>query len=185
MFPQLRSTRRMCGRLLGNNVPARLCLAISLGALLSLVPLEAAAPDEWHDAGGGDGVEYRWTAGFWGTCHIEFRDSTIKGTSWSSEISGAIDYDHTTLNGVERNTLQSFHLTIFDGGTSAGPDVGCERINEVAIQEIRRSPLTAVFDPLNYKTGLSRLIGDSTLNPRQTREGPQVAGRGLSVLSPM
>lgn len=129
----------MCGRPWGNSVPPSLRVAISLGALLSLLPLEAAVPDEWHPAGGGDGVEYRWTAGFWNTCHIEFRDSTIKGTSRSTEISGVIDYDHPTLNGVERNTLQSFDLTILDVGTSAGPDVGCEKINEVTIHQVKRS----------------------------------------------
>ncbi len=128
----------MCGGRWGNNVP-HLRVASSLGALLSLLPLQAAVPDEWHRAGGGDGVEYRWTTGFWNTCHIEFRDSAIKGTSRNREISGEIDYDRTTLNGVERNTLQSFHLTIFDVGTSAGPDVGCERINEVTIQKLKRS----------------------------------------------
>src|SRR5450755_4501529 len=105
---RLRSTKRMCGRLWGNDVTPGLRVAISLGALLSLVPLRAAVADEWHLASGGDGVEYRWTAGFWNTCHIEFRDSTIKGTSRNTEISGVIDYDHLTLNGVERNALQSF-----------------------------------------------------------------------------
>jgi hypothetical protein len=129
----------MCGRRWGNDVALYLRVAISLGALLSLLPLRAAVADKWHRAGGGDGVEYRWTAGFWNTCHIEFRDLAIKGTSRNTEISGVIDYDHLTLNGVERNTLQSFALTIFDVGTSAGPDVGCERINEVAIQEVKRS----------------------------------------------
>ncbi|HSR06376.1 MAG TPA: hypothetical protein VLM42_04440, partial [Bryobacteraceae bacterium] len=114
-------------------------VAISLGALLSLIPLQAAAPDEWHHAEGGDGVEYRWTMGFWQTCHIEFRDSALKGTSRNTEIGGDIDYDRTTLNGVERNALQPFQLKIFDAGTAAGPYVGCERINEVTIQELKRS----------------------------------------------
>lgn len=114
-------------------------VAISLGALVSLVPLRASVADEWHPAAGGDGVEYRWTAGFWNTCHIEFRDAAIKGTGRNTEISGVIDYDHITLNGVERNTLQSFGLTIYDSGTGIGPDVACERINEIAIQELKRS----------------------------------------------
>ncbi len=132
----------MCGRLWGNELTPGLRVAISLGALVSLLPLRAAAADEWHLARGRDGVEYRWAVGFWNTCHIEFRDSTIKGTSRNTVISGVIDYDHITLNGVERNTLQSFGLTIFDVGTTAGPDVGCERINEVTIQELKRSSPT-------------------------------------------
>jgi hypothetical protein len=119
-------------------------LLISLCAPLSLLPLQAAVPDKWHSATGGGGVEYRWTVGFWKTCHIEFRDSTIKGTSRNTEISGVIDYDRTTLNGVERNALQSFNLTIFSLGTSAGPDVGCQQINDVTIRELKRisPPLT-------------------------------------------
>lgn len=121
------------------RMPSCLRLLISLCVPLSLLPLQAAAPDEWHSAAGGGGVEYRWTVGFWRTCHIEFRDSTIKGTSRNTEISGVIDYDRTTLNGVERNALQSFNLTIFDVGTSAGPDVGCEQINEVTIYGLKRS----------------------------------------------
>ena len=121
------------------RLPSCLRLLISLCLPLSLLPLQAAAPDEWHSAAGGGGVEYRWTVGFWGTCHIEFRDSTLKGTSRNTEINGVIDYDRTTLNGVERNALQSFDLTIFDVGTSAGPDVGCEQINEVTIYELKRS----------------------------------------------
>jgi hypothetical protein len=119
-------------------------LLISLCAPLSLLPLQAAAPDEWHSAAGGGGVEYRWTVGFLRACHIEFRDSTIKGTSRHTEISGVIDYDRTTFNGVERNALQSFNLTIFGLGTSAGPDVGCQQINDVTIRELKRisPPLT-------------------------------------------
>ena len=120
-----------------------LWLLISLCASLSVLPLQAAAPDEWHRADGGDGVEYRWTAGFWGTCHIEFRDSTIKGTSRNTEISGVIDYDHPTLNGVERNALQSFTLTVSGLGTSVGPDVGCEQIHEITIHELKRSSPTS------------------------------------------
>ncbi len=109
----------MSGRRWGNDVPWTLRLLIRLCAAVSVLPLQAAMPDEWHRAEGGDGVEYRWTMGFWNTCHIEFRDSAIKGTSRNTEISGEIDYDRTTLNGVERNTLQSFHLTILDAGTAA------------------------------------------------------------------
>ena len=120
-------------------MPPHLRLLISLCAAVSVLTLQAATADEWHRADGRDGVEYRWTVGFWRTCHIEFRDSALKGTSRNTEISGEIDYDHTTLNGVERNALQSFHLTIFDAGTSAGPDVGCEQIHEIRIHEVKRS----------------------------------------------
>jgi hypothetical protein len=73
---------------------------MSLCTLLGLVPLQASSPDEWHRAAGGSGVEYRWSAGFWGACHIEFRDSAISGTSESTEIAGYIDYAHPTLNGT-------------------------------------------------------------------------------------
>src|ERR1700719_17846 len=113
-------------------------LLISFCVPLSLLPLEAASADEWHGATGGGGVEYRWRAGFLGACHIEFRDSATVGTSRNTEISGVINYDRTTLEGVERNALQSFNLTLYDFGSSIGPDVGCQQINDVTIRELKR-----------------------------------------------
>ena len=119
-------------------------LVISLCVPLSLVPLQAASPDEWHSASGGGGVEYRWTVGFWRVCHIEFRDSATVGTSRNTKVSGIINYDRTTLNGIEHNALQSFNLTLYGFGPSVGPDVGCQQINDVTIRELKR-----YFPPAN------------------------------------
>ena len=118
-------------------------LLVSLCAPLILLPLQAAPRMEWLSANGGDGVEYRWSVGFWHVCHTEFRDPSIAGTSRIAEISGVIDYDRTTLNGIERNAIQDFNLRIYGSGTSVGPDVGCEQINDVTIRETKRfsSPL--------------------------------------------
>ena len=93
---------------------------------------------EWLSANGGGGVEYRWNIGLWHVCHTEFRDPAIAGSSRIAEVSGVIDYDRTTLNGIERNTIQNFNLRIYGSGTSVGPDVGCEQINDVAIREMKR-----------------------------------------------
>jgi hypothetical protein len=114
-------------------------LLISLCALLGPVPLQASSPDKWHHAAGGRGVEYRWSAGFWGACHIEFRDSAIAGTSASTEIAGDISYDHPSLNGIEHDALQSFNLRIYGYGSAIGPDVACQPINDVIIHELKRS----------------------------------------------
>jgi len=113
-------------------------LLISICAPLCLLPLQAASPYEWHSATGGGGVEYRWSAGFLGACHIEFRDSATVGASRNTEISGVINYDRTTLDGIEHNALQSFNLTIYGFGSSVGPDVGCQQINDVTIRELKR-----------------------------------------------
>jgi hypothetical protein len=114
-------------------------LLISLCALPGLLPLHASSPDAWHRAIDGSGVEYRWRAGFWGACHIEFRDSTIAGTFGSTEIAGDINYDHPSLNGIEHDALQSFNLRIYGYGSSVGPDVSCQPINDVMIHELKRS----------------------------------------------
>jgi len=119
-------------------IPALIRLLVSLCVPLSLFPLQAASPDEWHSATGGGGVEYRWSAGFLGACHIEFRDPATVGTSQNTEISGVINYDRRTLEGIERNALQSFNLTIYGLGSSVGPDVGCQQINDVTIRELKR-----------------------------------------------
>ena len=103
-----------------------------------LLPLQAAPRMEWLSVNGGDGVEYRWSVGFWHVCHTEFRDPVIAGTSRIAEISGVIDYDRTTLSGIERDAAQDFTLRIFGSGTSVGPDVGCEQINEVTIRKTKR-----------------------------------------------
>jgi hypothetical protein len=113
-------------------------LLVSLCAPLILLPLQAAPRMEWLSANGGDGVEYRWSVGFWHICHSEFRDPAIAGTSKVAEISGVIDYDRTTLNGIERNTIQDFHLRIYGSETSVGPDVGCEQINDVTVLQTKR-----------------------------------------------
>ena len=113
-------------------------LLVSLCAPLILLPLQAAPTMEWLSANGGGGVEYRWNIGLWHVCHTEFRDPAIAGSSRIAEVSGVIDYDRTTLNGIERNTIQNFNLRIYGSGTSAGPDVGCEQINDVAIREMKR-----------------------------------------------
>ena len=84
-------------------------------------------------------MEYRWSHGFEGSCHIEFRDSPIKGTSWSTEINGVFSYDQTLINGIERNVLQSFILRLDGYGSQFGPDVQCQQINDVTIREIKRS----------------------------------------------
>jgi len=114
-------------------------LLILLCAPLSLFPLRAAPPDEWHSATGGGGVEYRWSHGFEGSCHIEFRDSSIKNTSRSTQITGVFSYDQTTLNGIERNVLRNVFLTLNGYETSAGPDTQCQQINDVTISEFKRS----------------------------------------------
>lgn len=127
-------------------------LLITLCAPLSFLPVEAASPDEWHGATGGGGVEYRWRAGFLGACHIEFRDSATVGTSRNTEISGVINYDRTALDGIVHNALQSFSLTLYGFGSSVGPDVGCQQINDVTIRELRR-----FFPPANVvKVDLGR-----------------------------
>ena len=113
-------------------------LLVSLCAPLILLPLQAAPSMEWLSANGGGGVEYRWSIGFWHVCHTEFRDPAIAGTSRIAEVSGVINYDRTTLNGIERNTIQDFNLRIYGSGTSVGPDVGCEQINDVTIRETKR-----------------------------------------------
>ena len=113
-------------------------LLISTCVPLCLLPIQAASPYEWHSATGGGGVEYRWNIGFWHVCHSEFRDPAIAGTSRIAEISGAINYDRTTLNGIERNAIQDFNLRIYGSGTPVGPDVGCEQINDVTIRETKR-----------------------------------------------
>jgi hypothetical protein len=96
----------------------------------------------WLSANGGAGVEYRWSLGFWHVCHTEFRDPALAGTSRIAEISGVIDYDCTTLSGIERNANQDFNLRIYGSETSVGPDAGCERINDVTIRVTKRfSPL--------------------------------------------
>jgi hypothetical protein len=106
---------------------------------------------EWLSANGRGGVEYRWSIGFWHVCHTEFRDPAITGTSRTAEISGVINYDRTTLNGIERNALQSFNLTLYDFGSSIGPDVGCQQINDVTIRELKR-----FFPPANVVVNLGR-----------------------------
>jgi len=113
-------------------------LLISICVPLSLLPLQAASPYVWHSATGGGGVEYRWNAGFLGACHIEFRDSATVGASRNTQISGDIIYDRTTLEGIERNAPHSFSLTIYGFGSSVGPDVGCQQINDVTIRELKR-----------------------------------------------
>ena len=113
-------------------------LLISLCAALMLLPLQAAPRMEWLSVNGGDGVEYRWSVGFWHVCHTEFRDPVIAGTSRIAEITGVIEYDRTTLNGIERDAAQDFNLRIYGSGTSVGPDVGCEQINEVTIRKTKR-----------------------------------------------
>lgn len=115
------------------------CFLVSLCIPLSVASLRAAPPDEWHAAAGGGGVEYRWTHGFEGSCHIEFRDPAIKGTSRSTVINGTIIYDKTSLNGIEHDTIQSFFLTIDGHDTTTGPDVYCRQINGVTIVEFKRS----------------------------------------------
>lgn len=110
-----------------------------LCALWGPLWLQAVTPDDWRSAPGGSGVEYRWSHGFEGACHLEFRDPTITGTSLSTEITGVINYDRTSLDGVERNALQPFHVRITAGfGNSNGPDVYCQQINDLVIQELRR-----------------------------------------------
>ena len=89
-------------------------------------------------------MEYRCTVGFWSVCHIEFRDSATVGASRNTEISGIINYDRTTLSGIERNALQSFNWTLYGFGSSVGPDVGCQPINDVTIRELKR-----YFPPAN------------------------------------
>ena len=116
-------------------------LLIAFLAPLGLMPLQASSPGEWHLATGGSGVEYRWSVGFWGACHIEFRDSAVAGTSGSTEIAGDINYDHPSLMGIEHNALQPFNLRILSLGSSAGPDVGCQPINDVTIHKLKRSRL--------------------------------------------
>ena len=91
---------------------------ISLCPLQGLLPLHASSPDAWHRATNGSGVEYRWRAGFWGACHIEFRDSAIAGTSGSTEIAGDINYDHPSRSGIEHDALQLFNLSIYGYGSS-------------------------------------------------------------------
>jgi hypothetical protein len=113
-------------------------LLVSLCAPLILLPLQAAPTMEWLSANGGGGVEYRWNIGLWHVCHTEFRDPAIAGSSRIAEVSGVIDYDRTTLNGIERNTIQGFNLRIYGSGTTVGPDVGCEQVNDVAIREMKR-----------------------------------------------
>jgi hypothetical protein len=113
-------------------------LLISICVPLCLLPLQAASPNVWHSATGGGGVEYRWRAGFLGACHIEFRDSATVGASRNTEISGDIIYDRTTLEGIERNALHSFTLTIYGFGSTVGPDVGCQQINDITIRELKR-----------------------------------------------
>ena len=113
-------------------------LLISICVPLCLLPIQAASPYEWHSATGGGGVEYRWNFGFEGSCHIEFRDSAKVGASRNTQINGDIVYDRTTLEGIERNALQSFSLTIYGFGSSVGPDVGCQQINDVTIRELKR-----------------------------------------------
>ena len=112
-------------------------LLISLCAL-SLLPLQATSPDEWHRAANGSGVEYRWTAGIFG-CNTEFRDSATANTSRTTEITGVIDYERPLFNGIEHNALYTFQLTVYGFGSSVGPDVGCQQINNVTIQELKRS----------------------------------------------
>ncbi len=113
-------------------------LLLSLCAPLILLPLQASPRMEWLSANGGGGVEYRWSVGFWHVCHTEFRDPAIAGTSRIAAISGFIDYDRTTLNGIERNVIQDFNLKIYGSETPVGPDVGCEKINDVTIRETKR-----------------------------------------------
>jgi hypothetical protein len=113
-------------------------LLVSLCAPLILLPLQAAPRMDWLSPNGGGGVEYRWSIGFWHVCHTEFRDPAIAGTSWIAEISGVINNDRTTLNGIERRAIQDFNLRIYGSGTSVGPDVGCEQINDVTIRETKR-----------------------------------------------
>ena len=116
-------------------------LLVSLCAPLILLPLQAAPRMEWLSANGGGGVEYRWSVGFLHICHTEFRDPVITGTSRIAEISGFIDYDRTTLNGIERNAIQHFdNLRIYGSAIPVGPDVGCEQINDVTISEVKRFP---------------------------------------------
>jgi len=69
----------------------------------------------------------------------EFRDSAIAGTPGSTEIASDINYDHPSLNGIEHDALQSFNLRIYGYGSSVGPDVGCQPINDVTIHELKRS----------------------------------------------
>ena len=121
------------------NSTSYVCIPISVCALLSLLPLRAASPDEWHSSTGAGGVEYRWNHGFEGSCHIEFRDSALKGTSQTTEIIGVFSYDLTSLNGIERNVLQSFNLRLNGYGSSVGPDVYCQQINDVTITASKRS----------------------------------------------
>jgi len=115
-------------------------LLVSLCVPLILFSLQAAPRSEWLSANGGSGVEFRWSIGFWHTCHTEFRDPVIAGTFRIAEISGVIDYDRTTLNGIERNAIQHFNLTIHGSETSVGPDVACQQVNDVTIREIKRFP---------------------------------------------
>ena len=93
---------------------------------------------EWLNVKGGGGVEYRCSIGFWHVCHTEFRDAVIAGTSRITAISGVINYHRTTLNGIEPNASQDFNLRIYGSGTSVGPDVGCDKINDVTIRETKR-----------------------------------------------
>lgn len=113
-------------------------LLVSLCAPLILLPLQAAPTMEWLSAKGGSGVEYRWSIGFWHVCHTEFRDTVIAGTSRIAAFSGVINYDRTTLDGIEHNAIQDFNLRIYGSGTSVGPDVGCDQINDVTIRETKR-----------------------------------------------
>ena len=86
-------------------------LLIALFALQGLLPLHASSAGEWHRA----------------------------GTSGSTEIAGDINYDHPSLNGIEHDTLQPFNLRIYRFGSSVGPDVACQPINDVMIHELKRS----------------------------------------------
>ena len=113
-------------------------LLVSLCVPLVLFPLQAAPWNEWLSANGGSGVEYRWIIGLSHACHTEFRDPVIAGTYKVAEIKGFIDFDRTTLNGIERHAIQDFILTIHGSETSVGPDVACEQVNDVTIRELKR-----------------------------------------------